>query len=324
MRFGVVGTGAISDWFVAACRQAGGTPVAVSSRDSAKGREFAARHGLEAATVGVERLARMDDLDAIYVASPIGAHFDHVVTALEAGKHVLCEKTLARSPAQVEALFAKAEDNRRVLLEAVRPVHDPAYELIRAAVRRLGVIRWAHFEMCQYSSRYPAYRRGLAPRALDPASGNSALRDLGVYCIHPCLELFAEPLDVFGASYTLDNGFEAGGNALLSYDAMTVTCAWSKVTQSTGGSFIQGEDASLMIDHVANPARVDLVTTAGASQPVLDGLPKQARDTLHHEISAFIRLCRSGDVRHRFRRGSIAAERIIHRLETRPPSAQAA
>ena len=94
MRFGIVGTGRVSDWFVAACRRAGGVPTGVVSRDLDRGQAFAHRHGLGLATTSLEELAASDAIDAVYVASPIGSHRGHVLTALERGKHVLCEKTL--------------------------------------------------------------------------------------------------------------------------------------------------------------------------------------------------------------------------------------
>lgn len=315
MRFGVVGTGLISDWFVAACRRAGGAPVGVYSRGFDRGQDFATRHGLSLVTTTMEDLAGSDEIDAVYVASPIGSHYEHVLAALEAGKHVLCEKTLATSPEAVRDLFDVAASRERVLLEAVRPVHDPAYQVISEALARLGTLRHAHFEKCQYSSRYPAFLQGATPNAFDPASGNSALRDLGVYCLHPSLTLFGAPNRFAGVHYHLSNGFEAGGTLLLDYGTLKVTCVYSKVTSSVAPSVIYGEAGSLSIDSIAEPGVVVFTGLDGQTECISSvSQPKIPSETLHCPIETFLGLCESGDVDHPFRAQSILAEEIMSRV----------
>ncbi|MEA4943334.1 MAG: Gfo/Idh/MocA family oxidoreductase [Propionicimonas sp.] len=311
MRFGIIGTGFISDWFVDACRVAGGTPVAICSRDADRGREFATRHGLGQVVTTPEALAGLDEVEAIYLASPIASHHDQAVIALSAGKHVLGEKTLTTSPDRARALFDLAARQQRVLLEAIRPTHDPAYRPIREAVGRLGTLRHAHFEKCQYSSRYPGFLRGERPNALDPASGNSALRDLGVYCLHPALELFGSPSRFTGTTYRLENGFEAGGTTVLDYGTFSVTCAYSKVARSVAPSVIEGEAGSLTIDSLAEPADVRLIGLDGSVEPVLSGPPRQPAESLRYEIEEFLRLCAAGEVDHPYRTNSLIAEQII-------------
>ncbi len=322
MRFGIIGTGSISDWFVAACRRAGGAPVGVYSRGFDRGQDFATRHGLSLVAATMEDLAGSDQIDAVYVASPIGSHYEHVLAALAAGKHVLCEKTLATSPEAVRALFDVAASRERVLLEAVRPVHDPAYEVIAKSLARLGMLRHAHFEKCQYSSRYSAFLQGATPNPFDPASGNSALRDLGVYCLHPSLTLFGAPESFSVVGYHLSNGFGAGGTLLLDYGTLKVTCAYSKVTNSVAPSVIYGETGSLSIDSIAEPGVVIFTGLDGQSEIISSvSQPKVAGDTLHYPIETFLRLCESGAVDHPFRAQSVMAEEIMSRgLESVPGS----
>lgn len=314
MRFGIIGTGFISDWFVAACRLAGGTPVAIYSRDVDRGAAFASRHGLTFAASNLDDLVTSPSVDAVYVASPITAHASQVAAALSQGKHVLCEKTMGTSPEEVAGLFRIADQHNRVLLEAIRPTHDPASAVIKAALPRLGTIRNAHFEKCQYSSRYPAFLRGEVLSALDPASGNSALRDLGVYCLHPSLTMFGNPLSVTGTDYHLANGFQAGGTAVLNYGSMSVTCTYSKISTTVLPSVIEGELGSLTIDSIAQPARVSFTDSTGHRIDVLAGPSKQAHETLHHPIEAFLRLCEGNMIHHAYREPTLITEVIISAL----------
>lgn len=314
MRFGIIGTGFISDWFVNASRLAGGTPLAIYSRDTDRGHDFASRHGLPHTAATVDDLIENPNVDAIYVASPISSHTGQVATALAHGKHVLCEKTMTTSPEDVVGLYDLADRNGCILLEAVRPVHDPAYAAVKAALGRLGSIRYAHFVKCQYSSRYAAFLRGEVLNAFDPASGNSALRDLGVYCLHPALMLFGDPLNVTGADYHLSNGFQGGGSALLDYGSMSVTCTYSKTTQSVTPSVIQGELGSLTIDSIADPALVTFTDRGGNVVEVLAGPPQASHETLHYPIETFLRLCAGELSDDSYRSQTLSAETIISAL----------
>jgi len=264
----------------------------------------------------MDALADSGEIDAVYVASPIGFHHAHVGAALARGKHVLCEKTLATSPEQVSELFDLAATNARVLLEAIRPVHDPAYRIVASVLPRLGTIRHAHFEKCQYSSRYPAFLRGETLNAFEPASGNSALRDIGIYCLHPSLTLFGAPLRVTGADYYLENGFEAGGSLLLDYGAMSVTCTYSKVARSVTPSVIEGENGSLSIDSIAEPSEVCFTGVGGRLESISSGPTKGPSETLHHPIEEFLQLCAAGSIHHPYRAQSMLAEEIISRFLT--------
>lgn len=300
MRFGIVGTNFISDWFVTASRRVAGTePIAVYSRDAQRGADFAQRHELPAHYDSLSALLADTRVDAVYLASPICAHHSQALAAISAGKHVLCEKTLGVTSAQCAEILAAAAEHEVVVMEEVRPVSDPAWQLIADELPTLGTIRRVAFEKNQYSSRYDDFRRGVIRRAFDPAMGNSALADIGVYCLQPALLLFGQPLRVSSESVRLANGFDACGSLLLAYDEFIVECTYSKVTSSVRPSVIEGEDGALLIDSVAEPARVERIDRDGTSDLRLDGPSARPSDNLHHVIAAFFDYCRAGEVDHR-------------------------
>ncbi|MFT3860098.1 Gfo/Idh/MocA family protein [Micropruina sp.] len=311
LQFGVVGTNVISEWFAGACRATGGRAeaVAVCSRELTRARDFADRIGAPRAFDDLAAMAQA--VDAVYIASPNALHREQAVLAAEAGRHVLVEKTMGTSLPQVQSIFAAAERAGVVAMEAMRNVHTPAHRLLREALPRLGTLRHARFEKLQYSSRYDRFRAGVTLNAFDPALGNSALADIGVYCLQPALDLFGAPLRTVGASLWLSNGFEAGGSLLLDYRTLVVDLAYSKVASGLGPSTITGEDASLSFDDPGELSRVVLHERGGRETVLLDGPPVGPADTMVHEVLAFADQVDAGATDPHWRELSLLARRVM-------------
>ena len=102
--------------------------VAVGSRDEGRAETYAREHDLERAYGSYEELLADPEIDAVYISLPNALHVDWCVRALEAGKHVLCEKPLDRRPERVEGAFAAAERCGRLLMEGFMWRHHPQTE----------------------------------------------------------------------------------------------------------------------------------------------------------------------------------------------------
>lgn len=287
LRFGIVGTNVISAWFTAACRRSGGRAVAaaVCSRDLTRAEAFGREQGVPAAYDDLAAMANA--VDAVYIASPIGAHHGQALTAIATGRHVLVEKTMGATASEAREVLDAATRAGVVAMEAVRNVHAPAHRLVRDALPWLGAVRSVRFEKLQYSSRYDAVRAGALPPAFDPGLGNSALADIGVYVLQPALDLFGAPGRTSGTSVVLPHGFEAGGTMLLGYQGMVAQVTWSKIVAGVTPSTIHGEDASLTLDDLAEPSRIVLHPRGGAPEVLLDTPPVAPADTLDHELADF-------------------------------------
>ena len=254
MNFLIIGTNFISDRFVEAARLVDGVNIyAVYSRTAESGNAFATRHGIDVVYTDYDAALSDADIDAVYVASPTLCHADHSIRAMRAGKDVLCEKMLAADICDFENMKSVAKETGRVLLEAMRPAHDPAYDVIREQIARLGTLRRASLEFCQYSSRYDAFLAGKRSNAFDPRMKNTSLADIGIYPLHAALMLFGEPSDVSSRSVFLKNGFEGEGIITLDYENMLATIVYSKITASVNPSVIEGELGSLTIDKISAP-----------------------------------------------------------------------
>lgn len=311
LQVGIVGTNFISEWFIAAAQETGGRiePVAVYSRTGERGQEFASQHGLRQAFSDYDSM--LHAVDAVYIASPTIAHFPQALAAIQAGKHVLVEKTMAASAQETEQLFAAGEAHGVVVMEATRNLHTPTFRLIRESLSHLGTLRYAHFEKLQYSSRYDRFRSGEEINAFDPSLGNSSLADIGVYCLQPALDLFGLPLENTGYSVRLANGFEAAGALQFDYGSMIVDIAYSKIVAGVGPSTIVGEDATLSISDLAEPSRIVLSERGGKSTVLLDVDEVNPADTMHHELNDFADQVETGVTNSRWRDVSIWSRKIM-------------
>jgi xylose dehydrogenase (NAD/NADP) len=194
VRWGVVSTARINDKVLAGAREADGVDVvAVASRDRARGEEFAARHAIPRVHGSYEDLLADADVEAVYIPLPNSLHVPWSIKALEAGKHVLCEKPLTRRVADAETAFDAAEQAGRVLMEGFMwRYHHQTRELahLAAEVAPLRVVRAA------FGFRLPD--ADTANVRLQPELDGGALMDVGCYCLSALRLLCGEPERVSG------------------------------------------------------------------------------------------------------------------------------
>lgn len=293
MRLGIVGTNFISEWLVEASRQVPDVEaVAVCSRARVTGEQFANRFGLSTVHESLEPLCADPEVDAVYIASPMYAHRDQTMTALAAGKDVLCEKTLGVTLSECEEMLQASERHGRVLLEEIRPLFDPGWTVIREALPLVGTLRRVSLEKNQYSSRYGAFLAGDIQNAFRPELGNSALGDIGIYCLAPIIQLFGAPQSISSTNVTLTNGFDAAGCLVLNYDGFWAEMSYSKISSSVRPSVIEGEKGSIVIDSVGEPSHVVFQANDGTQTVLLDQPHVGAHQNLPHVLAAFAAMTR--------------------------------
>src|SRR5436305_7208840 len=120
--------------------------VGVASRDRARADAYAREWEIPCAYGSYEALLADPEIEAVYISLPNTLHVEWSIKALEAGKHVLCEKPLSRNPDEVEAAFDAAERTGRLLSEAFMYRHNPqttrAKQLVEeGAIGELRVVR---------------------------------------------------------------------------------------------------------------------------------------------------------------------------------------
>ncbi|MGN6331647.1 MAG: Gfo/Idh/MocA family protein [Motilibacteraceae bacterium] len=194
VRWGFLGAGMIAQKALApAVHAADGAvlqAVAARSLDRAAGLE-------PAGSVYGDYAALLDDpdVDAVYIALANDAHVPWAVRALEAGKHVLCEKPLALDAAQTEEAYAASEKAGRLLVEASwyrwHPRTQRSSSLVSSGA--IGEVRSVQTAFCFTGVAEGNYR-------LDPAMGGGALYDVGHYALSGALWALGESASVVSAT----------------------------------------------------------------------------------------------------------------------------
>ncbi|MBU8908907.1 Gfo/Idh/MocA family protein [Desertibacillus haloalkaliphilus] len=311
IRFGVIGTNWITEKFIQAATEVEGfTLSAVYSRTDEQAKRFAAKFSVEATFTDLKSFVESDEIDAVYIASPNSFHAEQAILCMEHGKHVLCEKPMASNSKEVNDMIYTAKQNNVLLMEALKTTLLPNFKTIQENINRIGKIRRYVASYCQYSSRYDAYKEGKILNAFNPAFSNGSLMDIGVYCVYPLVVLFGKPDTVKANGIVLESGVDGEGSMTLKYSEKDAVISYSKITNSSLPSEIQGEKGNIIIDKIHTPEKVDIKFNDGS---VEDITREQEKPSMYYEVKEFIDLIKNGELESQVNtyKNSLVASEII-------------
>jgi len=246
LAWGILGTGNIARKFAAQLPE---TPqaklVAVGSRSADSAQRFVEEFAGKA-YAAYDRLLDDPNVEAVYVSLPNALHREWTIRALEAGKHVLCEKPMAVTTAEAEEMFAVAERHGRLLVEAFMYRCHPAIarliETVRSgAVGQLKMIR-THFT---FNRPHPA-----DDVRYQPQLAGGSLMDVGCYCFNLARALAAsEPTAVHAVAHLHPSGVDDYAAGTLDFDGRvlaTFTCGMTVEADRT--TYACGSEGYVAID----------------------------------------------------------------------------
>jgi predicted dehydrogenase len=267
--WGIISTAHINRLVLAGARESDRVDVvAVASRDQARAEAYAREHGIERAFGSYEALLADPDIDAVYVSLPNSLHVEWSIRALEAGKHVLCEKPLDRRPDEVERAFEAAARSGRILMEAFMYRHNPQTAKLRelvgaGAIGQLAVVRSAF----SFSLGDPDNVR----LAADLDGG--ALMDVGCYCVSGSRLLGGEPERVYGEQVTGESGVDVLFSGTMRFpDGVAAHFDCGFVLPARDELEVVGSEGSLFLDdpwHARRPV-IELRRESGVEEIALE------------------------------------------------------
>jgi xylose dehydrogenase (NAD/NADP) len=201
VKWGILGNANIARACVipAICKSGNGTAYALATRSLERATELVSRYGIQQVYASYDALLADPDVEAVYVPLPNHLHHPWTLGALEAGKHVLCEKPLACNARQAEEMAGVAEASGLLLMEAFMYRFHPRSRLIKQMVQD-GVIGTPRLVRSAFT--YVMDEQSMTsednPR-LRPETGGGALLDIGCYSVSVARWMMgAEPTHVQG------------------------------------------------------------------------------------------------------------------------------
>ena len=257
INWGVLSTARIGVQKVIPAMQSGRfcSVTAIASRDADRARAVAGQLGIPKAYGSYEALLKDADVDAVYIPLPNHLHVPWSIKALEAGKHVLCEKPIGLTSAEAQRLLDAAKKHPRLkIMEAFMYRHHPQWQQTRQLVidGKIGELRTVH-SFFSYSNLDPRNIRNI------PDTGGGGLMDIGCYCISLARFLFnAEPCRVLGlVDFDPNFGTDCLASGVLEFErgTSTFTCSTQLAPYQRVNVFGTGGRIEIEIPFNAPPDR---------------------------------------------------------------------
>lgn len=279
-RIGIIGTGRIANRFVPEAKLVSGASVqGVYNPHIESAVRFAKKWEIESYQEIEDFYAAVD---VVYIASPHETHYGYIKSALEHGKHVLCEKPMVLKKEESEKVFAYAKEHNLILIEGIKTAYCPGFEQLMgvACSGLIGKIR--NVEAC-FTKLENVENRELT----DVKYGGSFI-ELGSYCLLPIIKLLGESYkEVRFDTINAENGLDLFTKASFVYPDAVATATCGLGVKSEGRLLISGTKGYIVVEapwwktsyfevHYEDASRVDKY-----SERFLD-------DGLRYEIKDFV------------------------------------
>jgi len=260
-KIGIIGTGRIANRFVPEVKLVSGISVqGVYNPNFESAKQFAEKWEIECYD---DRDAFYQDIDAVYIAVPHQYHCEYIKSALEHGKHVLCEKPMVLRKKQAEDFFLYAKEHGLVLCEAIKTAYCPGFEKL------LGIACSGMIGSIQYVDVCFTKLEDKTSRELTDCKYGGSFTELGSYCLLPVIKLFGkEYKDIRFDVIRGQNGLDIFTKASLVYEKGIATATCGLGVKSEGRLLVAGTQGYIVAEapwwkttyfevHYEDPGQVD-------------------------------------------------------------------
>ena len=267
---------------------------AVAARDPERARDFADQHGFAEALKTYDDVVRHPEIDLVYNPLPAHLHAEWTIKALQAGKHVLCEKPFAMNAAEAGNVIAAAAQSGRRVVEAIHTRYHPAFETLIGWIQSgdIGPVR--HID-AMFTAHIPETGVGLIRHL--PETGGGAFMDLGCYPLHWALTVLGEPPAAITAEAELTHrGVDELLTAHLRFpDGVTARLHTSMKAGAPRQAMltIEGEHGRIVYENPLNPQDEGRLSLLKGGERQL--APLDPRTTYWHQLDAVLGGLRTGE-----------------------------
>lgn len=242
IKFGCVGAGRIAKRMCRESRYVSGINFDyIYARNIEKAQKFAEENDLKYYTDNYDNF--LNEVDAVYIATPHLTHYDFAKKAILAGKHVLCEKPLVLKKEQAEELFKLAKENNVVLFEAVKTAYAPGFiRLISTA--KSGMIG----EIKDVDATFTKLIENKDCREFDPQQAGGSITELATYPLLAIIKLLGLDYESFDSfSYKNEDGIDLYSKIILKYKNAIASANIGIGVKSEGELVISGTRGYIVV-----------------------------------------------------------------------------
>ena len=234
IKVGIIGCGKIAKRFVPESTFVNGLEiVGVYDIDRKIGYEFAQSNCIENNYLTFDDM--LDDVDAVYVATPHLSHYEYSKRAIQAGKHVLCEIPLVLEKEQAEELYSLAESMGVILMEAHKTAHCPAFNHLMVMIKS-GVIGEVVDIEASLSRLLPDKTR----REFDPKQAGGSMYESAVYPLLPIFKLLGTDYQNLNIYSRMENGVDIYTKGVMRYPTAVCSFKTGLGVKTEGNLIISG------------------------------------------------------------------------------------
>lgn len=174
-----VGTGHIANEMAQGMAKLGGSFYCVTNRTKEKAIDFAKKYNVSIVYDTIDDVLADENVDIVYIATPHNSHIDIIMSALKAGKHVLCEKAITLNSAELDKAAALSKERGLILAEAMTIFHMPVYKEIEKIIDsgKLGKLKQIQVNLGSYKEY------DMSNRFFNMELAGGAMLDIGVYSL---------------------------------------------------------------------------------------------------------------------------------------------
>lgn len=276
----IIGTGVIGNEMARALKQENGEIYGVYNHHVEKGHAFAHEYGVQKVFESEEALLADPEVDVVYIGTPHNYHYDTLMRAVEAGKHVFCEKAITVNARQLETVAALASEKGVVVMEGMTIYHMPLYQRLReivdsGAIGKVKMIQ-VNFGSCK--------EYDVKNRFFDKALAGGALLDIGIYAISFArFFMEARPNVILTTPQYFETGVDEQSGIILKNDRgqMAVTALTMRAKQPKRG-VVAGELGYIEVDNYPRAQRAVITYTSDGRQEAVEA--GKTGDALCYEV----------------------------------------
>ncbi|EOS7716136.1 Gfo/Idh/MocA family oxidoreductase [Enterococcus hirae] len=283
-QWGIIGLGNIAHEFAEHFDQETSELAAVASRTIDKAEAFAQRYHIPKAYGSYQEMLNDQEIDIIYIAVPNRQHSQHIMEALAANKHVLCEKAITMNKKELTEAMKLAEEKNLVLAEAMTIFNMPLYQQLRSLIdtNKLGALKMIQAPFGSYKDPDPTNR------FFNPELAGGALLDIGTYAVSFArFFLSSQPEVIASTMVPFETGVDEQSVTILrnkENELATISLTFQAKMPKVG--IVAFEEGYITITDYPRADRAEIIFNDGTKEWIESGSTAQ---TMNYEIENMVK-----------------------------------